>query len=226
MHTEDYLRGWYFNHLFDLYPKKRFNAGELPDSLLKGFGLPRDEVYFIGRGNLEIKHWMNIYNWKKFFNLGDKNEFKDIILIGDGLGQRTFVSKALGLDVIGTDISKYAVKQVFQEVKDCYFQDDIIDTKLKEQAKLVVLFDVLEHLKYEDLDKAINNIIKLSTKYILISIPVLGNPQLDLDVTHIIKESEEWWLEQFKKKGLKRIKTPDNFLYKEQVYIFSKILEG
>jgi len=53
-------------------------------------------------------------------------------------------------------------------------------------------------------------------------VPVIGNPALEIDPTHIIKESEEWWLSQFEKRGLKLIKTPDNFLYKEQVYIFEK----
>jgi len=214
IHSKEFLRGWYFNHLFGMYPKKRFNIGELPNSILKEFGLPKDEIYFIGRGNMETKHYQDAINWKEFFNP------KNAIIFGCGLGPRVYTLNKIGVNTIGIELSEYAVKQRLHEnVKQGDLTKKFI---IPDTADLVVAFDVLEHLKYEDLDKAIDNLIKSSKKSILISVPVIGNPALYIDTTHIIKESEEWWLEQFTKKGLKRIQTPNNFLYKEQVYIFEK----
>ena len=150
---------------------------------------------------------------------------KDIILIGDGLGVRTFPSKAMGLSVLGTDLSEYAVKHCHPEIKDCYIQDDIINTKIKEKAKLVIAYDILEHLSYKNLDKAINNLIRHTTKHILISVPYKGTPPATADPTHIIIEDREFWIKKFTDKGLKLIKTPDHFQYKEQILIFEKVIK-
>ena len=213
IHTKEFLRGWYFGHLFGTYPKKRFNVGELPDALLNGFGIPRDEMYFIGRGNMEVKHYQDAINWKNFFNP------ESCIIFGCGMGPRVKTLNEQGIITNGYELSKYAVQQ---KLHTQVYQADLTKDLEKGTADLTVAFDVLEHLRYEDLDKAIDNLIKHTNKHILISVPVLGNPALDIDVTHIIKESEEWWLKNFTDKGLKLIKTPDNFLYKEQVYIFEK----
>ena len=148
---------------------------------------------------------------------------KDIIIIGDGLGHRTFVANAFRLDVIGTDISTYAVNHCIQNIKDKYFIDDIVNTTLKEKAKLVVAYDVLEHIKYEDLDKVIQNLIRTTSKNILVSVPVLGDPNIEADPTHIIKEDRDWWVKQFTEKKLTEVEVPEHFLFKEQLLIFKKL---
>ncbi len=215
VHTKDYLRWWYFAHLFGTYPRERFNIGELPEVILKEFGTSHDETYFIGRGEMELKHYQDAINWKEFFKL------KTCLIFGCGMGPRVYTLNKFGVETKGIEINKYAVKQRLHENVE---QGDMTVEDLgKGTYDLTVAFDVLEHLnKGEDLFKAIDNLINHTSKYILVSIPVLGNPALDLDVTHKIKESEEWWLKQFTERGLKQIKTPDNFLYKEQVYIFEK----
>jgi len=121
---------------------------------------------------------------------------KDIIFIGDGLGVRTYPSKLMGLDVIGTDISNWAIEHSY--CKENMIVDDIVNTKLNEKAKLIVLYDILEHLNYEDLDKALKNIIKFGDNFIF-SIPWIGNKNLDEDPTHKIKETKEWWVEKLSK---------------------------
>ena len=63
---------------------------------------------------------------------------RDIIFIGDGLGVRTLPAKMLGLNVIGTDISKWAVEHSY--IRDgSYIQDDIANTKLIEMKVSVIL---------------------------------------------------------------------------------------
>ena len=66
------------------------------------------------------------------------------------------------------------------------------------------------------------NRIKSGYKYILVSVPFKGTPNCDADPTHIIKEDKDWWIKQFTDKGLKLIKTPDHFLFKDQILIFEK----
>ena len=78
------------------------------------------------------------------------------------------------------------------------------------------------YLKYKDLNQAIDNLIKLSSKHILISVPSKGTPNCDIDPTHIIKESKEWWIKQFTDKGLKLIETANHFLSKEQLLKLEK----
>jgi len=215
MHSKEFLRDWYFQHLFGYYPRKRFNLGELPEIILNEFGTSQEEIYFISRGNMEVKHYQDAINWKNHFNL------KDCIIFGCGQGQRVKVLNEIGVKTVGYDVNKYAVeKRLHENVK---LADMTVEDLGLGSYDLAVAFDVLEHLNYgEDLTKAINNLINHTKKYILISVPVIGNPVLELDATHKIKETEEWWLKQFTDKGLKRIETPNYFLYKEQVYIFEK----
>ena len=150
---------------------------------------------------------------------------KDIIFIGDGIGQRTFISVLLDLDVIGTDISQFAVetaKEIYPLLEGRYFQDDIINSKLKEKAKLVVVYDVLEHLEEKDLDKALENIYKLGNNNFLFSIAFQGDPNLLLDKTHKIFKPKEWWLEKLRQHKFKIEPTPKHFLFHPQITIIKK----
>jgi hypothetical protein len=147
---------------------------------------------------------------------------RDIIFIGDGKGARTYPALTYGLNALGTDISQFAIDNSY--CKENMILDDIVNTnliKLKEYAKVIVLYDILEHLDNKQLDKALLNVIKL-TDNIVVSVPVKGDPNLNADKTHKIKQSKEWWIEQFTNKGLKLIKTPDYFLFKEQIMVFRK----
>ena len=143
---------------------------------------------------------------------------KDIIFIGDGLGVRTLASKIIGLNVLGTDISKYAIDNSI--CKENMIQDDIVNTKITEQAKLVVCYDILEHLKYEDLDKALSNISKLGLNFIF-SVPFLDDPNLEADPTHIIKEDKEWWIKKLSEYFIIK-DAPQDWLFHEQILIGEK----
>jgi len=143
---------------------------------------------------------------------------KDIIFIGDGLGVRTLPAKMMGLNVLGTDISQYAIEHSF--CIENMTKDDITNTKLIEQAKLVVCYDVLEHLKYEDLDRALKNIFTLGLNFVF-SIPFEGDPNLEADPTHIIKEDKEWWVEKLSEYF--NIKdAPQDWLFANQILIGEK----
>src|SRR3990167_9784445 len=55
MHTPEYLKNWYWSHLFGQYPRKQFNLEDIPRVILDNFGIDKDEIYFANRG-VELKH--------------------------------------------------------------------------------------------------------------------------------------------------------------------------
>ena len=212
MHNPEYLRSWYFAHLFGAYPTKRFNPVELPSIILNEFGIVKDELYFANR-LLEAKHFMDAIHWKEFFKC------KTVIEWGCGRGPRVYAMENIGIKVKGIELSDYAVKIKFSEN---VVQGDVLDYNELGNFDLSIAYDLLEHIAYEDLDKAINTVITFSDKYILVSVPVIGDPNLENDPTHIIKETKDWWIQKFTDKQLKLIETPKHFLFRDQVLIFEK----
>lgn len=221
MHTPKYLHDWYYSHLFGTYPKKQINLDQIPAVILKGFGIDKDEIYFENRMTLDVKHFIDaIYlnNWLKEFI-----ENPRIIDFGCGVGLRVWAMNMIGLDCYGNELSKYAIDNSYYPSK--IRQGDITKglTKINEERfNVSMAYDVLEHLKYEDLDKGINTMIENSDKIIFVSVPYKGTSNCDADPTHIIKESREWWISKFIEKGLKLIETPKHFLFREQILIFEK----
>jgi len=135
------------------------------------------------------------------------------------------VAEVLEIEARGAEISRFAIKTSL--IPGRISQEDITDMLINPANSwdLAIAYDLLEHIKYEDLGKAIEEIIKAAKKHILISVPVIGDPNLELDPTHIIKETKEWWTKQFTDKGCKLIPTPDHFLFKKQILIFEVLHE-
>ncbi len=214
-HPQKFLSNWKLNHLFGVYPTRQINPIELPKQILDRYELDRDEFYFADR-NLELKHFIDAVHWKEFFKCKNAVEF------GCGKGPRVFAMNNIGIECHGYDISKFAIQNKLH--KNVWLFDilEINKGEKWEATDLVIAYDLLEHINYNKLDIAINNICLPVIKYILISVPVLGDPNLEADSTHIIKEDKDWWIKQFTDKGLKLIPTPEHFLYKEQIMIFEK----
>jgi len=122
-----------------------------------------------------------------------------------------------GIDAAGIELSKYAVSK---KMHPHIIQGDILDNPKMGNYDLSIAYDILEHINYKDLSKAIDNLIHYSKKHILVSVPVIGDPNLEADPTHIIKEDREWWVNRFEEKNCKLIETPEHFLFKEQLLIF------
>jgi len=221
-HSPLFLRDWYHKHLFGGYPVKQLDPVVLPQVLLDGFGIERDELYFKNRKAVEIKHFADSLHWK--------NHFKpyNVACFGCGLGQRVFALNELGVDASGFELSQWAVDHSLIPNKISKF--DLTKDTIDGAYDLVVAYDVLEHLEYDDLPIAIDNLINASKSFnpcqknmkrsILVSVPVLGDPNLLNDPTHVIKESRSWWVSCFTSKGCKEVKVPEHFLYKEQLLLF------
>ena len=222
IHTPEFLRWWYLSHIFDKYPKKEFSPAELPKAIKEHFLLEdiEDELYFETRKQMEPKHLLDAYTWRdKFQLIGEK-----ILNCGDGMGHRTAACLQVGMDAYGFDINKWAVKNnPYQNIPLSIAS--ITDTPKPEQCecfKLVTAYDLLEHLTKDEIKVALQNMYNWSKKYILISVPVIGDPNLEADPTHITKETMDWWKAEVMRAGFKILDVPDNFLFKHQLIIGEK----
>ena len=222
IHSQEYLRQWAYSHYFGTYPKKAFNVEELATPILEYFGLSRDELYFQNRRQLELKHLVDAADWALTFKPNK------VLLCGDGMGQRTYALRRIGIDAEGFDMSTYAVEnsQFALNTKEKIrhwiqrIEEPIID--LQDTYDLVVAYDVLEHLTYQELEKALDNCHTWSTKLLLVSVPTIGDSNLEADKTHVIKETKEWWQNKIAEHGFKILSTPEHFLFQEQLILAIK----
>lgn len=212
MHSPEFLKDWYHAHLFGSYPKKEFDPVELPDIILKNFGVEKDVLYFKDR-NLEVKHSVMVKQWYDFFKP------TSVCALGCGKGPYLYYWRwLLEADAVrGYELSQWAVDHAFTpEV----IQGDITEY-IGADWDLITCIDVLEHLTYKDLKKALGLICHWeNSNKVLISVPTIGDPNLDKDSTHKIKETKEWWIKQFTDRKMKLIPTPEHFVFKEQLMIF------
>lgn len=213
IHTQDFLKAWRDSHLYGGYKRRPVNPTEIPKVILDNFGIDFDELYFMPRKQMEAKHYRDAIDWKDYFGCNN------VLLFGCGFGQRVHTLDKIGVNSVGVELSEYAVKN---SLTPFIIKGNIIDFNMKARYDLSVAYDLLEHLEYEDLDKAIDTLKKYAHN-ILVSIPFKGDPNLEADPTHIIKEDKMWWIDKFESHGLRRIPVPDHFQFKEQLLIFKKV---
>jgi glycosyltransferase involved in cell wall biosynthesis len=212
MHTPQFLKGWYYQHLFGWYPKKQIDVMDIPQTILTEFGIDKDEFYFTPRMPIEAKHFIMCKEWNDYFKP------KYILDLGCGVGHYGRGFKIFNPDVsyLGLEKSKWAVENT--PYKDLCLQVEDI-TKLSSingNYDLVLCLDVLEHLEYKGLD-SILKLIK-DKRSVLFSIPYIGDPHLDADKTHIIKETKEWWVNKLSEYfTIKDV--PSNWLFANQLLI-------
>ena len=229
IHSGNYLNEWYFAHLSGTYGKKQIQLDRLPNIIKKEFGLDEDWFYFRDRLNHDVKYFLMIYQWKQFFKLDP--EENTIMDLGCGIGHYMFAWHMAGFDVRGVEISPWAKENThYAMLKNNIYCMDISDQNLvnilekvyASANSFVTAIDVLEHLTYQQLDVALENMYKIGYTRFLFSIPFIGDPNLEADSTHIIKETKEWWLNKLESKGFKIQPTPEHFLFKEQIILAVK----
>ncbi len=216
IHAQDFLIGWKNAHLFGEYPKTKIKLDEIPPLILKTFDINFDELYFSNRKTLELKHFLMLKNWLEIID--DKIKKIKILDIGCGMGHFGFVAEEfLFCEYEGIDISKYAVENSpYKGLK--LRQADITKKTFKASKKdLIICSDILEHLEYDKLDIVLKHIKKIGDK-VIFSIPFRGDPNLDADKTHKIKEDAKWWIEKLSKYFTIK-PAPKNWLFSNQILV-------
>ena len=211
-HTPEYLKDWYYNHLFGTYPKSEVHREEIPAVILEEFGFTFDEIYFKNRRNIGMNHLLDAINHKDFFKC------KNALEVGCGLGMRVWAMNKIGIDAMGSEISEYAVKN--SAIPDKVFQEDLENPLSFQYGSydLVIAYDVLEHIDLKKIESVVDYLIRRSAKYILISVPVDTDPNFYKDTTHKICRPKTWWKRLFEDKGHKVFDVPSNFLYPNQQF--------
>jgi len=106
-------------------------------------------------------------------NLLRKIKFKSVLDVSCGGGHllNEIQKKFSNVDLYGTEFIDFAVdmnKNRYRNIE--FYKLDISSTSLDNNYDLVLLIDVLEHIENDD--KALNNLIKMTRKYLLISVPL------------------------------------------------------
>jgi SAM-dependent methyltransferase len=116
--------------------------------------------------------------------------------------------RLLGANAFGVDISEYAISQCKKEttahlkVIKPFEQIDLFDH--------VICKDILEHIPYDSIDKQLKIISNGTAKSCLSIIP-LGKdgryiiPAYELDKSHFIRESQDWWVRKFQNSGFTNV---------------------
>lgn len=215
IHSPAFLYSWYTSHVFGAFPRARFDPSQLPDVLIDHFEL-RDVIsvnYFQNR-KLEGKHFIDARMWL------DQFKPDSVLMVGDGLGHRSFALATYGADVEAFDINQWAVDHCpYAMLKGKLKEGNILDYVPEKKHDLVVAYDILEHLEPEDLDIALQNLFDWTSKAVLISVPVIGDPNLEADPTHKSKFTKDEWKKKIADAGFEVQDAPNHFLYRDQLIV-------
>jgi 2-polyprenyl-3-methyl-5-hydroxy-6-metoxy-1,4-benzoquinol methylase len=172
-------------------------------------------VDYFEHGREKHLSWYENYRWIPYISLSIASVLKDIypqktiLDFGCAKGFTVRALRYLDVNAYGYDISEYAISEAPDDIKQyisCkeFIPQDVIFSK-----------DVLEHIEYSDIETTINLLSK-NCSYALIIIPLADNnvyraAEYELDVTHIIRKDELWWLNMFKANGFKIVNMYYNF---------------
>lgn len=119
---------------------------------------------------VEKEHYNLNYDSKERF-ISYHNQIRLIVetkpkkILEIGVGNKTVYHylTSLGINVIGCDINSKLKPDVIGDIRSLPFKDNSFD--------LVVAFEVLEHLPFEEFEKALNEMKRVSNNKVIISIP-------------------------------------------------------
>lgn len=208
IHTPQFLKEWRDAHYFGNYPKRQVKPEDIPDVILKYFGVEKDEYYFKNRG-LEFKHVLQVKQWYDHFKP------TGILDIGAGRGPYAFFWKWFVQDVRGIEISQWSVNNAF--TSEIHLGDITKDIQYF-YVDLITAIDVLEHLDDNQLDKTLKLISKYGNKFIF-SIPFIGDPNLLNDKTHKQFHDKQWWIDKISSYGIKTFEAPKEWMFSNQILI-------
>ena len=148
--------------------------------------------------------WMPTRSIPEALDIQSNFEFKTCVDYGCAKGFLVNALRIVGCDAWGEDISEYAVENCHPNVRDYVSlpNDKVYD--------LLICKDVLEHVEVEDIPSVLQKFKKKSKQFFFV-IP-LGDDdrfrirEYEVDITHVTKKDEEWWIKMFESQGLELVK--------------------
>lgn len=154
----------------------------------------------------ENYRWMPERTIREATSIIEKVEFETVLDFGCAKGFMVYAMSLLGKDASGVDISEYAIGASIPQVKDKLSLINSPD-EISGHYDLLMAKDVLEHVPYDILPGMLKTFRTKCSK-ILVAVPLGENKkfrirQYEMDVTHIIREPEEFWLKALGDAGFK-----------------------
>ena len=148
--------------------------------------------------------WMPTRSIPEALDIQNYFEFDTCVDYGCAKGFLVNALRIVGCDAWGEDISEYAVENCHPNVRD------YVSLPNDKQYDLLICKDVLEHVEVEDIPSVLQKFKKKSKQFFFV-IP-LGDDdrfrirEYEVDITHVTKKDEEWWIKMFESQGLELVK--------------------
>jgi len=148
--------------------------------------------------------WMPTRSIPEALDIQSNFEFKTCVDYGCAKGFLVNALRIVGCDAWGEDISEYAVENCHPNVRD------YVSLPNDKEYDLLICKDVLEHVEVEDIPSVLQKFKKKSKQFFFV-IP-LGDDdrfrirEYEVDITHVTKKDEEWWIKMFESQGLELVK--------------------
>lgn len=159
----------------------------------------------------EQKHYQQALIWADFFKPAVVFDY------GAGLGFLVHAFNYYGIQATGFEISRYAIENAYGLAKG-----NIYDRVPDVRVPLVICYDVLEHIPIDGLGKVLADLDDLADDWLLLSICMAGDPNFELDKTHVTKRTKLWWIHQFENMGFECVHTPEDFPFRNQILLFRR----
>lgn len=152
--------------------------------------------------------WMPTRSIPEAISICENINFSSAIDFGCAKG---FLVHALNLvsdlEIIGVDISKYAIDNCLSQVKEKVMVMNETLSALNIKTDLIIAKDVLEHIPEDEIDSILSDFY-LCCEQALLIIPLGDNDKFrireyEMDVTHVTKKDEEWWFGKIRKSGFR-----------------------
>lgn len=157
-----------------------------------------------GKGWLQNYRWMPRRSFKEALAIADYLELDDSSYVLDVGCAKGFIVKALrGLEIKadGCDISEYALSFAPEGCWNCTDWT----THYNFGYTHIIIKDMLEHLTLPQLDELLHTLQNVGHTLMAV-IPMGDNgvyriPEYHMEISHLIAEDEQWWIDRFKSTG-------------------------
>lgn len=170
-----------------------------------------DEKYFEDGVRNRVSAYEN-YRWmpertiREASSIINAVKFDTVLDYGCAKGFMVYAMRLLGKEAYGVDISNYAIENCHSKVKEFL---EVINSaeQLRGGWDLIIAKDVLEHIPKETIPLVLSE-FRRRCKNLFVAVP-LGNGkryrirEYEMDVTHVVREPEEWWLTTIVNAGFK-----------------------
>lgn len=157
----------------------------------------------------ENYHWMPTRSVPEAIEICNNFNFETCVDYGCAKGFLVKALRLLGKNCYGEDISDYAILNCDQKIKK------YISKPNDKKYDLLICKDVLEHIEEKDLPNILTTFLSKADQFFFV-IPLGDNNlfrirEYEIDITHVTKKDEEWWINLFNDLGFKLNKFSYNF---------------